>query len=83
MVGNNSPPQPIMHIRVLIINPSTFKAVLKSMSKWSHFDILPEQGFNPKNLKEIVMDVYHYPSKYTEILIKLMERYNSEHKYKS
>jgi hypothetical protein len=42
-----------------------------------------EQRLNPKNLKEIVMDVYHHPSRYTEIIIKLMERYNSEHKYKS
>jgi hypothetical protein len=37
-----------------------------------------EQGLNPINLKELVMDVYHHPSKYTEIIIKLMERCNSE-----
>jgi Helix-turn-helix domain len=37
-----------------------------------------EQELNPNNLKGLVMDVYHHPSKYAEIIIKLMERYNSE-----
>ena len=37
------------------------------------------QVINPKYLKEIVMYVYHNPSKYTDIISKLMERYDSEH----
>jgi chromosome segregation ATPase len=38
---------------------------------------------DPKYLKGMVMDVYHNPSKYTDIISKLMERYDSEqHKRK-
>lgn len=31
---------------------------------------------DPKCLKEMVMDVYHNPSKYTDIISKLMDRYD-------
>jgi hypothetical protein len=34
---------------------------------------------DPKYLKETVMDVYHNPSKYTDIISKLMDRYDLEH----
>jgi hypothetical protein len=37
------------------------------------------QVINPKYLKEMVMDVYHNPSKYTDIISKLMDRYDLEH----
>jgi hypothetical protein len=36
------------------------------------------QVINPKYLKEMVMGVIHNPSKYTDIISKLMERYDSE-----
>ena len=34
------------------------------------------QVIDPKYLKEMVMDVYHNPSKYTDIISKLMDRYD-------
>ena len=37
------------------------------------------QIIDPKYLKEMVMDVYHNPSKYTDIISKLMDRYDLEH----
>jgi hypothetical protein len=37
------------------------------------------QMIDPKYLKEIVMDVYHNPSKYIDIISKLMDQYDSEH----
>ena len=40
------------------------------------------QVINPKYLKEIVMDVYHNPSKYTDIISKLMELYDSDSEHK-
>jgi hypothetical protein len=41
-----------------------------------------EQVINPRYLKEIVMDVYHNPSKYTDIISKLMELYDSDSEHK-
>jgi hypothetical protein len=38
-----------------------------------------KQVIDPKYLKEMVMDVYHNPSKYIDIISKLMDRYDSEH----
>jgi len=38
-----------------------------------------KQMIDPKYLKETVMDVYHNPSKYTDIISKLMDRYDLEH----
>jgi hypothetical protein len=38
-----------------------------------------KQMIDPKYLKEMVMDVYHNPSKYADIISKLMDRYDSEH----
>ena len=35
-----------------------------------------EQALNPKYLKEMVMDVYHHPSRYVEIIGKLMQQHN-------
>ncbi len=40
------------------------------------------QSLNPPKLKEMVMDVYHYPSKYFEVIRKMMECYDSYHKEK-
>jgi hypothetical protein len=37
------------------------------------------QLLDPKYLKEMVMDVYHNPSKYADIISKLMDRYDLEH----
>jgi hypothetical protein len=37
-----------------------------------------KQMIDPKCLKEMVMDVYHKPSKYTDIISKLMDRYDLE-----
>jgi Helix-turn-helix domain len=38
-----------------------------------------KQLIDPKYLKEMVMDVYHNPSKYADIISKLMDRYDLEH----
>lgn len=38
-----------------------------------------KQLIDQKYLKEMVMDVYHNPSKYTDIISKLMDRYDLEH----
>jgi hypothetical protein len=37
------------------------------------------QVIDPKYLKGVVIDVYHNPSKYTDIISKLMDRYDLEH----
>jgi len=42
-----------------------------------------EKMLSPKNLKKIVMDVYSHPSKYTEVIRLMIERYRLEHKEKS
>jgi hypothetical protein len=38
---------------------------------------------NPKYLKEMLMDVYHHPSKYVEVIGKLMEQHNVNTKRKA
>lgn len=38
------------------------------------------QLLNPPKLKEMVMDVYNHPSKYVEVIRKMMECYDSYHK---
>ena len=42
-----------------------------------------KQMLSPENLKKIVMDVYSHPSKYTEVIRLMIERYHLEHKEKS
>ena len=42
-----------------------------------------EKMLSPKKLKKIVMDVYSHPSKYTEVIRIMIERYSLEHKEKS
>jgi hypothetical protein len=42
-----------------------------------------EQVLNPKYLKEMVMDVYHHPSRYVEIIGKLMQQHNVNTKRKA
>jgi hypothetical protein len=42
-----------------------------------------EQALNPKYLKETLMDVYHHPSKYVEVIGKLMEQLNVNMKRKA
>jgi hypothetical protein len=37
---------------------------------------------SPQRLKEMVMDVYHYPSKHTELIRLMMERHDSERQEK-
>ena len=34
----------------------------------------------PGYLKNMVMDVYYYPSKYVDVIRQMMNTYNSEHK---
>jgi hypothetical protein len=38
---------------------------------------------NPKYLKEMLMDVYHHPSKYVEVIGKLMGQHNVNTKRKA
>ena len=42
-----------------------------------------EKMLSPKKLKKIVMDVYSHPSKYTEVIRLMIERYSLVHKEKS
>ena len=37
---------------------------------------------SPQRLKEMVMDVYHYPSKHTQVIMLVMERHDSERQEK-
>jgi hypothetical protein len=37
-----------------------------------------EQVINPKNLKEMVMDVYSHPSKHTEIIRVTLKSYGTK-----
>ena len=39
-----------------------------------------KQVINPQNLKNIVMDVFSHPSKYTDAIKLMIERYRLEHK---
>jgi CENP-B N-terminal DNA-binding domain len=38
------------------------------------------QRLNPKNLKDMVMEVYHHPSKYLKAISHMMDVYNLEHR---
>ena len=42
-----------------------------------------EQVLNPTYLNEMVMDVYHHPSRYAEVIDKLMEQHNVNTKRKA
>lgn len=39
-----------------------------------------KQVINPQNLKNIVMDIFSHPSKYTDAIKLMIERYRLEHK---
>ena len=39
-----------------------------------------KQVINPENLKNIVMDVFFHPSKYTDAIRLMIDRYRLEHK---
>ncbi|MGA9169328.1 MAG: hypothetical protein WBZ20_04190 [Nitrososphaeraceae archaeon] len=38
------------------------------------------QRLNPRNLKDMVMEVYHHPSKYLKAITSMMDIYNLEHR---
>ena len=38
------------------------------------------QRLNPGNLKDMVMEVYHHPSKYLKAITSMMDIYNLEHR---
>jgi hypothetical protein len=38
------------------------------------------QRLNPRNLKDMVMEVYHHLSKYLKAITQMMDIYNLEHK---
>jgi hypothetical protein len=58
-------------------------SILVSELDKANKDLGSNQALTPKNLKEMVMDVYYYPSKNVDIIRELSERHNGNTKRKA